>query len=316
MAGRALRSSLQAGAAVSACVLSLAFSSCGNGDGAEPGDGSQAAREYRIGMCLSMTEDTPFFVSLVQGARESADRLGVTLEVAYAADSLELQISQMRDFVARDVDAILLNPVSDGIAGEVEQTCSQGVPIITIDRRAPGDCILCHIASDNVAGGRMAGGYLAEALHRQGRVVEIMGTEGSSAAADRGRGFSEAIDSYPDIEVVARITADFSRDQAAAAFGRLLETGSGVDAVFAHNDDMILGAIQAAGAAGAADTILFVGFDAISEAILAVETGELLATVAQMPEEMGRLGIETAVEHLEGNPIPDSIIVDLALIVR
>ncbi len=316
MAGRTLRSSLQAGAALSACVLSLAISSCGNNDRTEPGADSTAAREYRIGMSLSMSEETPFFVSLVEGARESADRLGVTLEVAYAADSLELQISQMRDFVDRGVDLILLNPVSDGIAGEVEQTSARGVPIITIDRRAPGDCILCHIASDNVAGGRMAGGYLAEALHRQGRVVEIIGTEGSSAAADRGRGFSEAIASYPDIEVVARITADFSRDRAAAAFGLLLESGTAMDAVFAHNDDMILGAIQAARDAGAADTILFVGFDAINEAILAVETGDLLATVAQMPAEMGRLGIETAFEHLEGNPVPDSIIVDLALIVR
>jgi ribose transport system substrate-binding protein len=233
----------------------------------------------------------------------------------YAYEDPDLQSRQIIDLAGEGIDALLLNPVSDSVIAALDTVISMGIPVFTIDRGISSDGVVCHIASDNRAGGRMAGDYLAEALNRQGRVVEIMGTEGSSAAAERGLGFREAMAAYTDIEIVRSFHAGFDRDLAMEGFLELLKDTVTVDAVFAHNDDMILGAMEAAEASGVAG-ILFIGFDAIDEAIDAVERGELLATVAQRPAEMGRLGVETAVDYLSGLEVPDSIIVDLALILR
>jgi ribose transport system substrate-binding protein len=269
-----------------------------------------------IGILLSMTDDTPFFVSLVDGAGEAARRHHVTLLIEYAGDDAALQSSQIRSLVTRGVTALLVNPVSDALAPEIEAAARAGVPVFTIDRSAPTTAVVCHIASDNLAGGTMAGEYLAEVLHRQGKVVELTGTPGSSAARDRGAGFHKALTAYPGIEVIAQETGSFRRVYGKEAFARILAEHLDVDGVFAHNDDMALGAIEAAEEAGRAGHISFVGFDAVEEAIVAMEEGRLLATVAQRPAEMGRIGVETVVRYLQGEHIPASITIDLALITR
>ena len=272
-------------------------------------------KQYCIGVAICMTDETPFFVSLVAGVEESAALLNVDVITMYADEDPAVQSEQIMEMADRGIDALLLNPVSDSVVAAVEEISNRGIPVLTIDRKINCPRIVCHIASDNYSGGRMAGDYLAEALHRNGRIVEIMGTEGSSAAFERGQGFREAVNNHPDIQIVSAFCAEFSRDLAREKFLWLLREQSDINGVFAHNDDMILGAMEAARLADF-DGILFVGFDAIDEAIIAVEKGELLATVAQRPTEMGRLGVETAIEYLSGSEIPDSIIVDLALILR
>ena len=294
--------------------MSVAFLVCcgGNGHPETAGNGGDA---YRIGLAICMSPDTPFFVSLLEGAEESAHRLNVEIIPVYACEDPQLQALQVLELAEEGIDAILLNPVSDSVTPALETVASRGVPVFTIDRGVSSHMVVSHIASDNRAGGRMAGDYLVEALNRRGRVVEIMGTEGSSAAIERGLGFREAIAMHPEIEIVSSFHAGFDRDLAMQGFLDVLRDTVRVDGVFAHNDDMILGAMEAAGTAGAGD-ILFIGFDAIDGAIEAVERGDLLATVAQRPAEMGRLGVETAVDYLSGLEVPDSIVVDLALILR
>ena len=272
--------------------------------------------EIVIGVLLCMSEETPFFVSLVAGAEEAAERLDVRLVVRYAHDDVELQRAQIQTLVDERVSALLVNPVSDAVVPAIEAATAAGVPVFTIDRSAPSDSIVSHIASDNLAGGRMAGEYLAEALHREGQVVELEGTPGSSAAHDRGAGFNQAIAAYPGIEVIARRTANFDKADGKTVFAQILAEHPKIDGVFAHNDDMILGAIAAAQEAGRVREIAFVGFDAIDDAIAALERGDLLATVAQRPAEIGRIGVETVVKYLKGETVPDSIPVDLALIVK
>ncbi|OPL19592.1 MAG: hypothetical protein AVO35_09755 [Candidatus Aegiribacteria sp. MLS_C] len=295
-------------------TMSVAFLvCCGGTDHPETaGNGRDA---YRIGLAICMAPETPFFLSLLEGAEESARRLNAEIIPVYACEDPQLQSRQILDLADEGMDAILLNPVSDAVIPALDSVTSMGVPVFTIDRGISSDRVVSHIASDNRAGGRMAGDYLAEALNRRGRVVEIMGTEGSSAAMERGEGFREALSMHPEIEIVHSFHAEFDRDLAMEGILDFLEDTVQVDGVFAHNDDMILGAMEAAGAAKAGG-ILFIGFDAIEEAIGAVESGELLATVAQRPAEMGRLGVETAVDYLSGREVPDSIIVDLALILR
>lgn len=291
----------------------LVLPSCGKDT--PDSDGASAEYRYRLGLAISMDTTTPFFTSLLEGAEESALRLNADVITLSAGEDASLQSEQILELAGLGVDVLLLNPVSDAVVPALEAVSAMNIPVLTIDRSVHSESVVCHIASNNRAGGKMAGDYLAESLHRSGRVVEIRGTPGSSAAIERGHGFRDAMESFPAIEIVVSFDADFSRAQARDRFAEILEEHSSIDAVFAHNDEMILGAAQAARQAGRSD-ILFVGFDAIDEAVTAVEEGRLLATVAQKPAEMGRLGVETAVQFLSGRPVPDSITVDLALIIR
>ncbi len=276
-----------------------------------------AEEGYTIGLSVS-TLNNPFFVTLEEGAQEAAEAAGVELIVADAQDDSAREATNIEDLIQQEVDALLVNPTdADAIVPSIEKANEAGIPVFTIDRGAAGGEIVSHIASDNVAGGRMAGEFLCEALGGSGSAVELEGIAGTSAARDRGEGFNEYMsEECADVEIVARQTANFNRAEGLSVFENILQAQSEIDGVFAHNDEMILGAIEAAEAAGRADEIVFVGFDAIDDAVDAVEAGQLAATIAQQPAEMGRLGVETAVAHLQGETVDDYIPVDLKLVTQ
>lgn len=302
---------------VLALLLALAVSACA--DDKEDKKATPVPTEeakVTLGLAVS-TLQNPFFVSLRDGAQTAADRLGVDLVVKDAGDDAEQQKAQVQELIDAKVSAILINPVDgDAIVPAVEAANAANIPVLTIDRSASGGTIVSHVASDNLAGGRMAAGYLIENLGGSGKVVELEGIAGTSAAEARGAGFNEAVAEAEGIEIIARETANFNREEGKTVFAQILEQHEQIDGVFAHNDEMILGALEAAKEADRAGAIRFVGFDAVEDAVAAVESGDLLATIAQQPAEMGRLGVEAAVDHLNGKPIPASLPVDLALITK
>ncbi|NLX08743.1 MAG: D-ribose ABC transporter substrate-binding protein [Chloroflexi bacterium] len=272
--------------------------------------------EVTLGLAVSNLSN-PFFVSLRDGAQTAADRLGVQLLVEDAQDNPETQLEQIQSLIDQGVSALLINPVGgEDVVPAIEAANEAGIPVFTLDRSAAGGEIVSHVASDNFAGGEMAGDHLAERLGRQGKVVELQGIPGTSAAEARGAGFNEAIAAYPDIEVIVQQTANFDRAEGQEVFAAILEEQPEIDGVFAHNDEMILGALEAAREAERADDIVFIGFDAVEDAVTAVENGDLAATIAQQPAEMGRLGMEAAVDYLNGEEVAESIPVDLALIIQ
>ena len=272
------------------------------------------AAAVTLGLVLS-TLNNPFFVTLRDGAQEAADAAGVQLIVVDAQDDSARMISGIEDLISRQVSALLINPTdSDAVVPAIQKANDAGIPVFTVDRGASGGQVVSHIASDNVAGGRMAAEFLCEAIGGQGNVVELQGIAGSSAARDRGQGFNEYMSSEcTGATIVAQQTANFNRDEGLTVFENILQAQPEIAGVFAHNDEMILGAIQAAEAAGRTG-IVFVGFDAIDDAVQAVSDGKLAATVAQQPALMGQLGVETAVDHLNGTSVPDNIPVDLSLV--
>ncbi len=269
-----------------------------------------------IGLLICMTEETPFFVSLVKGAKKSSDELNADLVVYYAHDDPALQIEQMKKLADAGADAILLNPVSDEVCSAISEITSFGTPVFTIDRSVGCEEVICHIASNNIEGGMMAGVYLSETLNRKGLVVEVRGTAGSSAAEERGRGFREAIENYPQIQIIASISGNFNRHESETEFEKILNEFPKIDGVFAHNDDMILGSIEASRRANRLDGIVFIGFDGTEEAITSLENNEMTATIAQRPEEMGRIGVETVLKYLSGQEVLDTIFIELALITK
>jgi ribose transport system substrate-binding protein len=294
-------------------LIALLLAACGDDDDKdqEATPEPTEAAEVTIGLSVS-TLQNPFFVSVKDGAEAAAERLGVTLVVEDAGDDADQQTTQIQSLIDQGVSVLLINPVGgDAVVAAIEAANEAGVPVFTIDRSADGGEVVSHIASDNLAGGKMAG-----SLGKTGMIVELQGIPGTSAAEARGAGFNEAMEAYPDMELIAQETANFDRAEGQTVFAQILEDQAEIDGVFAHNDEMILGAIEAAKEAGRAGEIQFVGFDAVDDAIAALEAGDLLATVAQQPAEMGRLGVEAAVSYLDGETVEDFIPVDLALITK
>ncbi|MDI9464489.1 ribose ABC transporter substrate-binding protein RbsB [Candidatus Darwinibacter acetoxidans] len=275
---------------------------------------SAAASAYTIGFAVS-TLDNPFFVDLKDGAEAKAAELGVTLRVVDAQDDPARQLAGIEDLIARGVDLILVNPTdSSAVVPAILAANRAGIPIITVDRGAEGGEVVAHIASDNVLGGRMAGEFIAELLGGKGKVVELEGIPGTSAARERGQGFNEVIATYPDIQVVARQEAGFDRARGLTVMENILQAQPEIDALFCHNDEMALGAIIAIQAAGRADKIKVVGFDATDDAVQAVKEGRMLATIAQQPRLMGELGVEYAIKVLSGETVDKFIPVPLELV--
>jgi len=272
------------------------------------------ATEKTLGLVLS-TLNNPFFVTLRDGAQTAADAAGVKLIVVDAQDDSAKMTAGIEDLITKKVDAILVNPTdSDAVVPSIQKANEAGIPVLTVDRGANGGEVVAHVASDNVAGGTMAAEFLCQAIAGKGNVVELQGVAGTSAARDRGQGFDGYMAANcKDAPIVAQQTANFNRDEGLSVFENILQAQPEIAAVFAHNDEMILGAIQAAEAAGRTG-IIFVGFDAVDDAVAAVKDGTLAATVAQQPAEIGRLGVETAVKVLNGETVEKNIPVPLSLV--
>lgn len=277
---------------------------------AKPEAGSDS---YQIGFVIS-TLQNPFFVSLKEGAEEKAALLGIEIIVLDSQDDPSKEMSNVEDLITRGVDIILVNPTdSDAVVNSVEAANIAGVPVITVDRVSNGGDVIAHVASDNIAGGKMAGEYIIEKLGGKGNVVELEGIAGTSAARERGEGFNTSIGGT-ELGVVAKQTADFNRAKGLEVMENILQAQPDIQAVFAHNDEMALGALEAVKASGR--DIIIVGFDATDDAIESVASGELAATVAQQPKLIGELGIETALEVLKGETVDASIPVALQLVTQ
>jgi len=276
-------------------------------------EGGKDSEKKKIGLSIS-TLNNPFFVTLKEGAEAKAKELGVDLTTVDAQDDPAKQVSDIEDLIQQGVDLLLVNPAdSSAVVSAIEAANDAGIPVITIDRSAEGGEVAAHIASDNVAGGKMAGELIIEQLAGKGKVVELEGISGSSAARERGQGFNDAIKEASGIEVVARQTANFDRAQGLSVMENIIQSTKDFQAVFAHNDEMALGALEAIEAAGLKDVIV-VGFDATDDAVKAVEEGKLFATIAQKPKKMGEIGVETAVKVLNGEKVDTFIPVELELI--
>ncbi|MBO5087963.1 MAG: substrate-binding domain-containing protein [Lachnospiraceae bacterium] len=278
----------------------------------ESADAGELVGNGSIGLSVS-TQNNPFFVTLVEGAKEAADAAGVELTVVDAGDDVTKQVSDIEDLIAKDISVLIVNPVdSDAVTGAVEAAVAKGVKVISVDRAVNGVEIDCQIASDNVAGAELATQYIVDTLGEGIKVAELVGTSGASAAIDRGTGFHNIADAK--LEVVASQTANFDRTEGMSVMENMLQANGDIQAVFAANDEMALGAVEAI--SGAGKDILVVGFDATDDAIEAIKAGRMGATIAQQPKLIGSTAIENALKLINGESIPKTIPVEVTLITK
>ncbi|PID22041.1 ribose ABC transporter substrate-binding protein RbsB [Sporosarcina sp. P3] len=294
---------------LAACSLEQPGSNSSSDDQGEAGnDGDKV---YKIGLSVS-TLNNPFFVTLSEGVKDQAKESGSEVIVVDAQDDASKQASDVEDLIQQGVDLLIINPTdSQAVVSAVESANSSNVPVITVDRRAEGGEVVSHIASDNKAGGVLAGEYLIELLGEENpQVAELEGIAGSSAARDRGAGFNEAVDGK--VNIVAKQTANFNRAEGLTVMENILQANPDIQGVFAHNDEMALGALEAIQSAG--KDIIVIGFDATDDAVASVKDGKLSATIAQKPEEIGVKAMKAAVALLNGEEVEADIPVELELI--
>ena len=273
---------------------------------------TQVSANGTIGLAVS-TQNNPFFVSLVEGAEKQAATLGVKITVADAGDDAAKQTSDIEDLVASGISVLIVNPVdSDAVTGAVEAAKAKGVKVIAVDRAVNGTEIDCQIASDNVLGAELATQFIVDTLGEGAVVAELEGVTGASAAIDRSQGFHNVADSK--LEVVARQTANFARAEGMSVMENMLQANPDIQAVFAANDEMALGAMEAI--SGAGKKIMVMGFDATDDAIASIKAGQMAGTIAQQPDLIGSTAVEYALKLIAGEGIPKAVPVEVTLITK
>ncbi|OED41547.1 D-ribose ABC transporter substrate-binding protein [Endozoicomonas sp. (ex Bugula neritina AB1)] len=272
------------------------------------------ARDQKSLALVVSTLNNPFFVTLKEGAEAKAKELGYELTILDAQNDSAREMTNVEDLTVKGVQAILLNPTDSDAAGNAVRIANRAdIPVITLDRGANGGEVASHIASDNVAGGEMAGKFIIEQLGSKGQVLQLEGVPGTSAARERGEGFMKALKGS-DLELVASQPADFDRSKALNVTENMLQAHPNVKAIFAQNDEMALGALKAVKAAK--KDIIVVGFDGTDEGIESVKNGGLAATVAQQAGMIGAIGVEVADNVINEEEVEMYTSVELQLITK
>ena len=249
-----------------------------------------------------------------ESIKSEAEKRGVNLKFSDAQGKQENQIRAVRSFIAQGVDAIILAPVVETGWGPVLQEAKRAkIPVVLVDRGIKGDDSLYAtlIASDFVEEGRLAGEWLAKKANGKAGIVELQGTPGSAPALDRKKGFEQAIAKQPGMKIIASQSGDFRRSQGKEVMEALIKKHANeITAVYAHNDDMALGAIQALEESGRkpGNDVIVVSVDGVKDAFNAMVAGKLNCSVECNPL-LGPMAFDAVEKALAGEKLPKRTVV-------
>jgi ribose transport system substrate-binding protein len=254
--------------------------------------------------------DSEFWLAVGAGAREAAESRGdVTLSIV-APDreiNIDQQVSILEDQLRRGVRVLIVAPTGSAqVVPVLEQAAGRHIPVILVDSDAPFAGKASYIGTDNRAGGALAARHIVSVVG-QGAVALIHGVPGNQSQDDRAAGFEAALRQASGIQLVTKQPANSERALGMTVMENILTAHPGLTAVFATNDQMALGAMEAVEARGLGGKIAIVGFDATKEAVQAIQEGKMSASVAQRPAEMGRRSVQAALALLDGKKIEPRI---------
>ncbi len=285
--------------------LAVVIGACGGGGDSDTQEGS-----FVIGVSL-LTRTHPFYQDLEAGLQEKAAELGYQLIIHAGEFDVARQKDQIENFLVQNVGAIIVSPCDSKSIGTSVQAANQaGIPVFTADIAvlAEGAEVVCHVASDNVAGGRLAAQAVTEALGGQGKVAIIDHPEVESVI-QRVSGFESELSGQPDIEIVAKLSGRGTKDMAFRTAEDILQAHPDLDAIFGINDDSALGALAAVEKAGKLGRVTIIGFDAVPEARKAIGEGRIHADVIQQPRVIGGQTIQAVADYLSGKTMSPSILI-------
>lgn len=260
-----------------------------------------ANEKIKVGMtCYSLKNE--FTVRLSNAAKAKADELGVELEVYDGNYDVNTQISQVESMISSGVNAIILNPQdAQALSVAVDKAAEAGIPVIGVNTRVVSDKLTSYVGSQDVTAGELEMQYIADLLGGKGNIVIIEGPMGQSAQLERYEGITNILKKYPDIKVLATKTANWSRSEAMSLMENWLQSFEQIDAVVAENDEMALGARQAIEAKSM--DIPCIGVDGITDALTAVESGSMVASIFQDGWGQGSKSLELAVMAAKGEQL-------------
>ena len=272
------------------------------------------------------TLNHPFFLDMQRGAQDAAGREGIELVVQAAEREIDVekQMQIIENLLQTGPRVVVVTPSgSREIASAIAKANRAGVPVIVVDTRVDPQAaavnqlkIASFIGSDNYEGGRLAGEYLARSTGGKARVAILEGIPGHETGDSRLRGFRDAVKQHPGMTIVASQPANWERDLGFTVFQNMLQAHGDINALFACNDLMALGAVEAIAAAGRSGSIRVVGFDALDDARKMIGAGRMEASVAQSPRDMGRIAVESAARLLRGESIPAEQKVPIELVTK
>ena len=315
-------------------LLALLLSACGSsgaptGGAAAPTSGAAAGGgaassglpkvakkdKYKVGFAQTESNN-PWRLAQTASMKAEAEKRGIELVYTDAAGSAAKQVSDVDSMIAQKVDAIFLAPREEKpLAQAVLKAKAAGIPVILLDRNVdqtiakPGEDFVTFIGSNFVEEGKRAAEWLIKATGGKAKIIELEGTVGSSPANDRKKGFDDAIKGQSGMEILASQTGDFARDKGRQTMETLLQAHPDVTAVYAHNDEMALGAIAALEAAGKVPgkDVIVVSIDGEKDALQAIIDGKLGASVECNPR-FGPSAFDTFEKYAKGESIPTNII--------
>ncbi len=278
--------------------------------------GQESGKKEVIGLAMN-TQTNPFFVDVKDGVQKAADEHGIELYITDAQDDPTIQMKDVENLITKQPDAIIIDTCdSDAIVSSIEACNEAGIPVFTMDRESNGGEVVSHIGYDAIKSGRMAGQYLVDTLGGKGKIVEIQGIMGTNVAQNRSQGFNEIMKENPDMEIVACQVADFDRAKGMSVMENILQANPEIDGLYAANDEMLLGALEAMEAAGRTGDIVKIGCDAIDDTLDAMKAGKVDATIAEPPFFLGKAILNTAFDYLEGKKIEPYVILDNQLVTQ
>lgn len=295
--------------------LAVAAGVAGTGLGATAASAQELPKlkmkdKYKVGFAQTESNN-PWRIAQTDSMKSEAARLGNQLVYTDAAASAAKQVADVNSMIAQGVDLIFLAPREEKpLVPAVMAAKRAGIPVILLDRRVdeslakPGRDYVAFIGSDFVAEGRRAGEALAKAMGGNARIIQIEGTTGSSPANDRRKGFEEGIKATPGMKIIASQSGDFVRDKGRQVAETLLQAHPDANALYAHNDEMAIGAIAALEAAGKkpGQDVMIVSVDGTHDALQAIIDGKMLATVECNPK-FGPKAFETLARYAKGETI-------------
>jgi inositol transport system substrate-binding protein len=294
---------------VSTAVLLLGVAGCQR----------NAASPHQIVIGVSYQNlQNEYIINLQHAIRAEAKKLHVKLVELDARGHSSSQISDVEDFAAEGVNAIILNAVDEqGSAPAVDIAIKDHIPIVEVNTLVANlNKVDAYVGSPDIKAGRMEAKEIMKVLHGRGNIVILQGPYGSSAEVQRTQGIKQELAKFPQAHIIAEHTANWERSQGLSVMENFLAAGRPINAVIAENDEMALGACEAIAAAHKQKQIAVMGIDAIPDALKAVENGTMVATIYQDAHGQGSQAVKLAVQLAQGHKVKHLLYIPFQLVTK
>ena len=293
-------------------LLLLLITGCNQSEKSKKND----ANKIVIGISM-LSMQNEFIVNISDEMQKKAEELGAELIIVDAERSPLKQIEQIESFIAQKVDVIILNPCEyEASSPAVTKALAANIPIVNVNSATKVQPT-AFVGSNDIESGRIAMKFIAEKLGGKGNIVMIQGLNGQAAQIQREQGAKEILEEFPELKMIAQQTADWDRSKSMDLMQNWIQSyGAKINAVFAQNDEMGLGAVKALQDAGLKDKVIVISIDAIADALQAVKKGDLDATVFQDAKKQGAGAIETAVKIAQGKKVEKELLIPFKLLTK